>query len=635
MIKFRYYTVALNSVQNTVKTRFAFHGCGLSCRISSFVTQRWSGRCSLVLLLALAFGPGHIWGTPQSPVLDSSTTQHLDAARQAEQAHDYAEASQQYQEILKANPNLALIRQSLAVTYHLQNLFPQAIAEFEHAIRLDPTLFGSYLFLGMDFYKSNQFKLAIAPLRKSIELNAPMAEPEARFWLAATYSALDRPEDAVRELRRDLVLRPKDCDVLYYLTKAYDQSSADAYERLGRIEPRSAAVALLQGERLAEENRMDLARVQYRNAVALRPDFASWVPAEKGPVETPPDLVLSAFDARADLDLAELFDSAGDTRRATAVRQGLSQRKAADSKAAQVIARALTNRPAGGGAAVSPDLARGIELFREGQFRQAEGPLSKAATHNSNPALQLLLIRSYLEAGDFALAEQHLNKILAVKPDNIDALHLLGRTYKRQAEATLKQMTDLSPDFYGVHELLGKQHEEKTEYEQAIAEYQAALAKRPDLAGIRYAIGNVYRKMSQYDKAEQWLQAELERNPYHGLAHYRMGSVFLEQGKADDAISQLEQALRAHPQLVDAHMDLGRAYTAKGRYAEAIAQLEQVVAAEPENDRVHYLLSSVYAKEGNRSRAQSELAEYQRLTRSRLENTQQDVKKAADSVNRQ
>jgi len=202
--------------------------------------------------LALVLHLGHACGTPQALGSDSSTAQHLDAARQAEQGHNYAEASRQYQEILKANPKLALIHQSLAVTYHLQNLFPQAIAEFEQAIRLDPTLFGSYLFLGMDFYKSNQFKLAIAPLQKSIELNAAIAEPEARFWLAAAYSALDRPLNAVRELRRDLLLRPKDCDVLYYLIKAYDQSSAGVYERLGRIEPRSAAVALLQGERLAE-----------------------------------------------------------------------------------------------------------------------------------------------------------------------------------------------------------------------------------------------------------------------------------------------------------------------------------------------------------------------------------------------
>src|SRR5581483_2580577 len=197
----------------------------------------------------------------------------------------------------------------------------EAIAEFRRALDLDPKLFGSYLFLGMDYYKSNQFKLAVAPLQKSIELNAAMAEPEARFWLAATYSALGRPDQAVNELRRDLVLRPKDSDVLYYLVKAYDQSSSAAFERLGRVEPKSGAVALLQGERLTEEKRPDLAGLQYRTAVALRPDFASLVPeGEKLPAQAPAGLAICAFDARANLDLANLFDAAGDSARAAAVR---------------------------------------------------------------------------------------------------------------------------------------------------------------------------------------------------------------------------------------------------------------------------------------------------------------------------
>ena len=216
-----------------------------------------------------------------------------------------------------------------------------------------------------------------------------------------------------------------------------------------------------------------------------------------------------------------------------------------------------------------PDLAQGLTLFREGQFKQAEGFLSRASAHNRNPALRVLLIRSYLEAGDIGLAEERLKKILLSDPSNIDAVHLLGRNYKRQAELTLNLMTEINPEFYGVHELLGKQHEEHTEYEQAISEYQAALAKRPDLAGIRYDIGNVYRKMSKYDEAEHWLKAELERNPYHGLAQFRLGSIYLEQGKLDESISHLEQALRAHPEIVDAQLDLGRAYSAKGRYPEA------------------------------------------------------------------
>src|SRR5579863_3919009 len=118
---------------------------------------------------------------------DGQISERIEAAQRAERAQDYASASHEYQEILKLQPGLALIRQSLAITYHLQNRYPEAIAEFQRALRLDSTMWGSDLFLGMDFYKTNQFPEAIAPLEKSLSLNEKMAEPEARFWLAMTY----------------------------------------------------------------------------------------------------------------------------------------------------------------------------------------------------------------------------------------------------------------------------------------------------------------------------------------------------------------------------------------------------------------------------------------------------------------
>jgi len=139
-----------------------------------------------------------LWITSTGLGAEDQIARRLEAAQRAERAQDYAAASREYDEILKLQPNLVLIRQSLAITYHLQNRYPEAISEFHRALRLDTTLWGACLFLGMDYYKSNQFALAIQPLEKSISLNAKMAEPEARFWLGATYSALDRHEDAVR-----------------------------------------------------------------------------------------------------------------------------------------------------------------------------------------------------------------------------------------------------------------------------------------------------------------------------------------------------------------------------------------------------------------------------------------------------
>jgi tetratricopeptide (TPR) repeat protein len=576
-------------------------------------------------------------------------TRHLAAAQQSERVQDYAGASSQYEEILKLRPDLSLIHQSLAVTYHLRNRYLQAIAEFQRAIALDPSLWGANLFLGMDYYKSNQFPAAIAPLRKSISLNPMAAEPEARFWLGMTYSALGQDQDAVKELRRDLELRPKDVEVLYRLTRTYDQCASTLFERLGRVDPGGAAVSLLEAERLKAENRHDLARLEYRRALWLRPDLVGVAPALT-PNQAPAndgsrpdsDWAISERDARASLELAALFSSVSDTKSAASILQHLASQRAADSQASEIIVTARKELDAVAAVqipvrdSVSADTREGIELFRTAKFKEAQGPLARAAAQGSpNRSLQILLARAYLETGDFLASESVLKELSATNPDDVDALHLLGRNYKQQAETTLEQMIAIDPASYGVHELLGRQHEEHTDYDAAIKEYQAALSKRPDLAGVRYEIGNVYRKMRQYEQAEHWLSEELARNPYHGFAHYRLGAIYTELEKPDQAIPQLEEALRLHPELTEARLDLGRAYAAKGRYADAIGNLQQVAKAAPDNDRVHYLLSNAYLKEGRSTEAQEELTTYQRLTRERLQRTQQGIRDVSHSLDQQ
>ena len=599
------------------------------------------GNRTLQVILLISFG-ATAGAAQQSPTGDETLAQRLEAAHHAENLKEFPEASRQYEQILKLQPKLPLIHQSLAVTYHLQNRYSEAISEFRQALRLDPKLWGADLFLGMDYYKSNQFTLAIEPLRTSIALNAKMAEPEAHFWLAVTYSALGKPSEAVRELRRDLELRPNDVEVLYYLTRAYDDAASPIFERLGQIEPQSAAVSLLQAERFTQENRADLARLEFRKALQLRPDLADWfsglvqsLAGTDAPVQA--DLKISAPDARANLELATLFADGGDPTQAATVLRHLIDQKGANSTAAQLIVeadtrlRAIQHRPEGT-APRKEGFLIAFELLRERNFPGARTLLAPIAAKQPNSYLQLMLVRCSLEMGNYAFVEDTISKLLSVEPGNVDALLLLGHSFKRQADMTLHQMVQADPDFYGVHELLGKQDEERTEYEGAITEYQAALSKRPDLAGVRYAIGNVYRKMSQYEQAERWLIDELERNPYHGLAHYRLGSIYTEQGRPDAAIPHLEQALRSYPHLRDAQLDLGRAYTAKGEYERAITTLRRVAVADPENDRVHYLLSAAYSKEGRREESRTELAAYQRLTRTRLDRTQQDVKSLSDSL---
>ncbi len=516
--------------------------------------------------------------------------QHLAAARAFELKQNYAKAGEEYQKVLALRPDDAVIHQSLALTFHLRNQFDHAIPEFKRALDLDPNLWGSLLFLGIDSYKTNQFAAAIGFLQQSMKLNAAQSEPEARFWLGASEAALGHYAEAIEHYRRAAELRPRDIEVLYQLAEAYDAQGSALFAQIGHIEPRAAAVYLLQAERFAAENRAELAARDYRRAITLRPDFKGGVPALERSKSAEPatDLVISEADARANFGLAQYLYAQGDSKGSVELLTHLSSLK-----------------PSGEGAARYTNTARQGLPDDSGWWVRLTEARSKADAHFGEDSL--------------------LRTLLQEDPRNLDALLALGRTYKRWAQVLLDRMAQISPDSARVHQLQGEQQESKSEYESAIQSYQTALARNAEQSGLRYAIGNVYWKMHQSDSAERWLNAELKRNPYHSLAHLRLGSLYTEQSKPDEAIPHLQEALRFHPEWIDARMDLGRALAQKGRYSVAITELQKVAAADTANDRVHYLLSNALRKLGRDKEAATEMTRYQELTRQRLERAQQSV----------
>ena len=584
--------------------------------------------------------------------LEQQIRSRLAIAQQAERSQNYGSARRAYREILKLQPDWALIHQSLALTYHLENLFRPAIEEFRKAIQLDEQLWGSYLFLGMDYYKTNQFNKAVPALEKSLVLNREGAESEARFWLGLSFSALGKHGEATEQLQRLTQVRADDIEVLFHLARAHDRHASTLFETIGRIDPRSSLVHLLQAERSAAEDRPALARFEYQQALQLRPDVRGLIPALgkftgrtlSSPSDRPESpLGMSLSDMRANYELGEFFLTHG------AADQGLDHLKRVASQTptdadSERLVQASQQRlekwkpdsaTADGrtsATAAEPPLLAALQALKSGQYETAIQGFVPSLTDTDGRLMRLFLVRAYMGANRHADAETEAEKLLDEDPDNLEALYWLGRIHKKRAALALDEMIQVDPDSYRVHQLAGERHEEDAAYEKALESYRKALEKRPALAGIRYAIGNVYWKTRQFDPAEKWLRGELERNPHHGLAHYRLGSLYAEQGKPDQSISHLKQALAANSGLIAARLELGRALMARERYQEAVSEFEMYAQADAENDRIHYLLGNAYKKLGRTAEAQSEMRKFRELNQRRLERVQGDVRKVSEAL---
>ena len=124
------------------------------------------------------------------------TARQLSPARQAELAGDFPAAEKAYEQELETRPS-ADTWQRLGLTRHLQSKFGAAIPAFREALRLNPALWTSRLFLGMCLYRVNNFQEAQVELERA-EREVPPDDPgrdEIDYWLGRD---ADRSETAAR-----------------------------------------------------------------------------------------------------------------------------------------------------------------------------------------------------------------------------------------------------------------------------------------------------------------------------------------------------------------------------------------------------------------------------------------------------
>jgi tetratricopeptide (TPR) repeat protein len=192
----------------------------------------------------------------------------LDAARKAEQSGDLPRAEAIYEKILAGHPS-AEIYQRLGLVRHLQNKFPEAGKAFDKALSLNPGLWTSHLFLGIDEYRMNRFAEALGHLT-SVERLHP-GPTETSFWLGATHLALHEYWEGFEYLETVLEKDPNNADALRLLAESYADRGTQILNQVAEKYPASAAGLEVQGRAFEFEGSYEAALQCYREAAAKDP----------------------------------------------------------------------------------------------------------------------------------------------------------------------------------------------------------------------------------------------------------------------------------------------------------------------------------------------------------------------------
>lgn len=204
---------------------------------------------------------------------------------------------------------------------------------------------------------------------------------------------------------------------------------------------------------------------------------------------------------------------------------------------------------------------------------------------------QVLLDRARNHAyqqGNFAVAEQCYREVLAIKPNNIEALAGVGqglcRRYRRAEgcqylEKAAKQMLR-HPEKIEARLLLelAEQLQMWGELDWALQLARAAVKRMPDNPAAHYGVAACLHRLNHTDQAIAAMTKVLRLAPENAGCQILMALLELDKKQFEKAQRRLEQVIaqeRDPKQLARACLELAKVYDKQQRYADAFAMLRK------------------------------------------------------------
>ena len=251
---------------------------------------------------------------------------------------------------------------------------------------------------------------------------------------------------------------------------------------------------------------------------------------------------------------------------------------------------------------LSPKRLREIEetLRQSWQFQQ-QGRVAEAEAGyravlalkpNQFDALHLLGLLHY-SRGEHAEALRLVAAALKTRPDYPDALSNLGiilHALNRGAEAleNFDRALKNKPNSAEIHANRGNAMIQLRRHADAVACFDRALTLMPNYALAHYNRGNALLALDRLDEALADFNAALGPNPNWPEALNNRGNVLIRLGRTAEAMADYEAALKLQPGQPDTLGNIGNALNVLGRPREALAMLEQALAARPAFPVAHY-----------------------------------------------
>ncbi len=369
-----------------------------------------------------------------------------------------------------------------------EHRYEAAAQAFTKAIEADPKDYFAHFNLALADSLLGKDAEAIAEYRKTLELKPKLYEAELNAGILLLRQK--NPADALPLLEDAAAQKPAEFRPVYYLAEAQLQSgSPDAaeasYRKAIEIDPKSAASELGLAHALAAQEKLADAAPHFRQAAQLDPQNRRFL-----------------------LELAGLYDKAGQTDEAATIYREFPENPAAERRLAQI-------------------------LMEKRQFGEAIPQLEAAYEKDRSQANRVALAKAYVSARQLDKALPLLNASVEASPSDYDlrmiyAMALRDRKQYPAAASQFLAAAKLKPQDAGTWGELGGMLYLTGAYPQALSAFERAR----DLG--QNTPGNCFFRAIILDKLKQ-LKPALEA--YHQF-------LAMSQGKNPDQEFQARQRAR-------------------------------------------------------------------------------------------
>jgi len=209
-----------------------------------------------------------------------------------------------------------------------------------------------------------------------------------------------------------------------------------------------------------------------------------------------------------------------------------------------------------------------------------------------NPKIKIEQALAFCQQGQFVQAREVCRKIVRSRPNNPDALHILGLVALETQDFTgavelLSRVVKIDPRYATAFVNRGSALQALGQWEAALESYGQALMLDANLAQAHYNCGVVLHRLGRRDEALARYDTAIVLRLELAEVYFNRAVVLHELHRLPAALASYDQALALDPRLAAATLGRANALHELGRLDEALTAFDRAISLTPDDALAH------------------------------------------------